>query len=404
MNDSQRSAMLFSFVAAIVAIVGVGPATIAANELASLSDEFSSSASLVDWQRRYTTEAPLVDSLERWEIDPADGVGAMLMMPHTVSWYESYRGPLAYKPVTGDFAITTHVEVNNRQGSGLPTSSYSLAGIMVRTPPATAQVPENYVFLSLGYGDVDHPSHPAPGPHFEVKTTEDGSSDLQLSSTSALSVDLQIARLGDTVVALYRRPDEDWVVHRVYDRDDFPATLQVGLVAYTDWDKVATYSPAYHNATVLDPPIEGDPSSEPGLPFRPDLVAQFDFARFFRPIVPDGVNPATASDAELLSFLGATASWPYRPGDANLDGAVDRTDAAQLATSFGMPSDAIWQMGDFNGDEAVTLADVAMLHANIDASTAASAIAVPEPPSMSLPALAILCTLSGTARRQRSTQ
>lgn len=372
-----------------------------ANELAWLSDEFSDANTIANWQRRYETESPAVDGLERWEIDGVDAPGAMLMMPHTVTWYQGYRGPLAYKNVTGDFAITTHVDVDNRQGTGMPTSAFSLAGIMIRTAPVIRNAPENYVFLSLGYGAENHPSTPGPGPHFEVKTTENGNSVLHLSPAETLSVDLQIARVGDTVVTLYRRPSEDWTVHRVYERDDFPETLQVGLVAYTDWDKVATYTPEYHNSTVLDPPIAGDPSSNPGLPFRPDLIAEFDYARFFRPSVPDGIDPATASDAELLSFLGSAASWPYVPGDANFDGAVNRLDAAALAANFGVAGGATWQMGDFDGDAAVTLADLALWQANVDASAvtlaAASHVAVPEPGGVALVVVAAV-VLSGAAK------
>lgn len=29
------------------------------------------------------------------------------MMPFTVTWYQDYAGPLPFKNVTGDFAITT---------------------------------------------------------------------------------------------------------------------------------------------------------------------------------------------------------------------------------------------------------------------------------------------------------
>jgi hypothetical protein len=134
-------------------------------------------------------------------------------------------------------------------------------------------------------------------------------------------------------------------------------------------------------------------------------VAEFDYARFFRPAVPEGVNPATASNAELLSFLGSAASWPYRPGDANVDGAVNRLDAALLAANFGTTSDATWAMGDFDGDQAVTTGDLAMLQANMDALavnsavfSAASSAAVPEPAGVSLLAIALIGTLSAAAK------
>jgi hypothetical protein len=384
----------FSGLLLVLLFVAVAQRSALANDLAALSDEFSSTATAGNWQRRFVTEAPGADPLERWEINAGDAPGAMLMMPHTVSWFQPYRGPLVYKAVTGDFAITTHVEVSNRQGTGMPGSEYSLAGIMLRSPLAAANAPENYVSLSLGYGDVNHPSNPGPGPHFEVKTTENGTSNLHLSPAGTLSVDLQFARLGETVVALYRRPGEDWTVHRVYERDDFPETLQVGLVAYTDWNKVSSYSPDFHNTHVLAPPIPGDPSSNPALAFRPDLVAEFDYARFVRPIVPEGVDPATASQGTLLSFLGDSASWPYAPGDLTLDGMVDGHDAGLFAQHFGTASGATWATGDFDADGAVTILDLALLQANLSGGMVLGAAnsapaSVPEPSALGLFAIAI---------------
>jgi hypothetical protein len=49
------------------------------------------------------------------------------------------------------------------------------------------------------------------------------------------------------------------------------------------------------------------------------------------------------------------------PGDANCDGVVNRVDAAILALEFGRASDADWKRGDFNGDRRVDLHDLAIL-------------------------------------------
>lgn len=54
----------------LVAATAQRPAN--ANDLATLSDEFSSAATLGDWQRRFVTESPGADSLERWEINAGD--------------------------------------------------------------------------------------------------------------------------------------------------------------------------------------------------------------------------------------------------------------------------------------------------------------------------------------------
>ncbi len=69
-------------------------------------------------------------------------------------------------------------------------------------------------------------------------------------------------------------------------------------------------------------------------------------------------------------------------GDANLDGRVDRADAAILSRSFGTA--ALWRTGDFDGDRLATLTDAAMLQAGmspaaspgLDAPQAAAALRV----------------------------
>ncbi|MEX2188301.1 MAG: lamin tail domain-containing protein [Pirellulales bacterium] len=48
-------------------------------------------------------------------------------------------------------------------------------------------------------------------------------------------------------------------------------------------------------------------------------------------------------------------------GDANLDGRVDRADAAIVAGNFGAIGSGRWSLGDFNGDTAVGLADLALV-------------------------------------------
>jgi hypothetical protein len=97
-------------------------------------------------------------------------------------------------------------------------------------------------------------------------------------------------------------------VHRRYFRDDFPARLQVGMVTYTDWEIVQNWPEQDHNVNQITHEF-----GNPGQPSNPDLIASFDYFRFRRPQIPAGLegadfsNPAAVSDAQLLSFLGATA-------------------------------------------------------------------------------------------------
>jgi hypothetical protein len=65
------------------------------------------------------------------------------------------------------------------------------------------------------------------------------------------------------------------------------------------------------------------------------------------------------------------------PGDTNGDGHVDQTDAATVATHWGM-SGMSWSDGDFNGDGVVNAADASILAANWGHGTS-EAGAVPEP-------------------------
>jgi len=72
------------------------------------------------------------------------------------------------------------------------------------------------------------------------------------------------------------------------------------------------------------------------------------------------------------------------PGDANLDGKVDATDAATLASNwlYGVGAenpDAKWKMGDFNGDRQVDDADATLLATNWQYGVTSEAASAPEP-------------------------
>jgi hypothetical protein len=291
-------------------------------EIAPLSDEFDDPNSIADWQRINEVEGWNADQLQLWNVDQTQS-GRMVMQPHTVVWYENWRGPMVFKEVAGDFVFTTEVHIGDRDDVGgsdaddVPNdAAYSLGGLMIRTPrditdPAVDWQPgsqlddgtnngENYVFLSLGHG-VDGQFS------FEVKTTRNSSSQLELTplGMTANTATLRIARIGTSVITMYRLPGEDWTVHRRFDRPDMPETLQLGMVTYTDWNKASDFDPFVHNSTVLQSGVV-DPT--PAEPFNPDLVASFEYARFARPDVPvelSGVDLVNAaSDEQLLSFLG----------------------------------------------------------------------------------------------------
>ncbi len=268
----------------------------AGDDLAQLSDDFSDPARLSAWQRVFQVEGWGFDQLELQDVGQTRA-GWLTLVPYTSSWYEDYRGVLMFKPVSGDFVVTTDLEASDRAGTGAPSRTYSLAGIMVRSPrvvtPATwARGGENYVFLSLGAANN-------PGTfQTEVKTTVQSASTIEIDSAPSGRTALRFARIGPAVICLIRPTGTTWRVHRRFRRADFPQTLQVGLTVYTDWDTIfpaLTYE--QHNTTQ----IRGG---------MPDLRAHFDHVSYARPQVPPALSgrdlsdPNQVSEAELLSFLG----------------------------------------------------------------------------------------------------
>lgn len=288
--------------AAALLLLALASPAVAADDLTPLSDEFNDASTLSQWQRVYAVEGWNADQLEKQDIN-STRAGRMFMMPFTSTWYNDYRGELTFKNVTGDFIATADVEVTSRSGSGAPRSNYSLAGIMIRaprniTPQTWRPGGENYVFLSLGAAN-------APGTfQFEVKTTVNSVSTLPIISAPGNRAVIRIARIGPHIITL-RNTDGTWVVHRRFNRADFPQTMQVGMTVYTDFATCSTFAPLVHNSMVI-------------RIGNPDLLAYFDYFRFARPVVPasltsaDLSNPNAVSDAQLLTFLGATVGAPGR--------------------------------------------------------------------------------------------
>lgn len=304
---------------------------LAADDLTDLSDDFENADTLPNWQRIFQTEGWGGDQLETWDIDDTQP-GKMVLAPHTTVWFDDYRGPLVYKEITGDFVVTTQVQIGDRDDIGdsdlddIPNGSeFSLAGLMIRTPRNIVNPEldwsegsqeddgtnngENYVFLSLGWGNS--------GDEFELetKTTRNSDSELFLQDMGNNSViNLQIARIGDTVYTLYQIPGEEWVLNSRVPRPDLPETLQVGMVAYTDWEKANDYDPFYQNNNTLQP---GGFDPTPYVPFQPDLVAGFEYIQFDRPEIPEYLQDTTlgihATNLQLLSFLGENVNSPILP-------------------------------------------------------------------------------------------
>lgn len=306
---------------------------LAATPIAGLSDEFNDATTLAQWNEIAEAEGwgPRGMQLNELSINTSQP-GRMVLQPHTGGWYEDWRGTLVYKEVTGDFVATTRVRISDRDDIGnsdedsIPgDGDYSLGGLMIRTPrdiengaadwaPGSRQDDgtnngENYIFLSMGFTTGDNRFS------FEVKSTRNSSSHLQITPLSATpdEVELQIARIGTSIITLYRlEGGTEWTVHRRYSRPDMPPTMQIGMVAYTDWEKLNDFAPVVHNANALAPGAIADPT--PWQPFHPDITAAYDYTRFARPDVPaalagaDLSNPGEVPDRLLLTFLGSAAN------------------------------------------------------------------------------------------------
>lgn len=273
--------------------------------------------------------------------------------------------------------MTTEVLARNRINNLRPTSQFSLASIMVRAPQDYGKAPlqwvedeQNYVFLACGYGQGNCAGECQA--QLEVKTTINSSSSLNITDIGTNHVQLRVVRIGNAVVVMYREmPEGSWILHRRYDRSDFPDTLQVGLTTYTDWSKVQSVGYAFHNQNTLLPGVSGDPSPE--TPFDPTLIAEFDFYRlteFIRPMdlqTADFSNPSEVTNETLLSLLDFQ-SLPHCPKRMHvLQPFIDipfinqRADTLKISSKLGAESNLLFTTQCFEGEPEFELSNGASL-------------------------------------------
>jgi len=296
------SALLFSF---------LGQA-----QIDTLSDEFNRTCNFGDWKDLDVEEGWNASHMEEIDVD-GEVAGHMNMMPYSTAWFQDRRSNLYYKEVAGDFVFTTKVYATNRDETSYPGPTYSLSGAMLRSPKDITDAStewvagdENYVFLALGNAATNHPTcSGCPAPHFEVKSTTNSSSSLNVTSIDTAAAVIRIARIDNAVLVLYALPGEDFQVRQRYNRGDMPDTLQVGLVAYTDWGNTGGFNQTFHNLYVMNTDLYPDQLNY--MPtFNPQIKAHFDYARFTDldiPVEYEGanfLNTAEVTDAELVSIFG----------------------------------------------------------------------------------------------------
>ena len=266
------------------------------DDLAALSDEFDNAQSLPNWRNLATVEG-FPNQIEKADVNTTSP-GQLFVMPYTSTWFEDYRGVYLYKAVTGDFDVTTRIQATGKQGP-IPDRTFSLTGLMARAPrniTLDTWTPghENWVFITTGYGDND--PRRSGKQQIETKTTVNSHSVLELVPVKTGWVDLRVVRVGPTFLMLYRPDGGAWTLSKRYTRTDLPATLQVGLNAYTNWEGIEDEAPVFNRTLVTKPRS------------APDLLVHSDYIRFHRPQIADSVRAKIAgaglNNAEWLEAIG----------------------------------------------------------------------------------------------------
>ncbi|MEM6432663.1 MAG: hypothetical protein AAF773_02220 [Cyanobacteria bacterium P01_D01_bin.115] len=208
------------------------------NDLRSLSTRFDTPQALEGWQ-----EFQVAGWVSKWEAPRVED-GLLLLQPRASGWFEDNTAGHLYQEVTGDFIVTTRLRVEGTQSS-VPQRSFSLAGLFIRAPRAVTAATwepnqENWLFFSVGT------AFPAGQPQFEIKSTYNSLSTLKISEAQAGWMRLRVTRSGELFTLLYQADGSgEWTVLDQFIRPDLPATLNVGLTAYADWDSLAPDYPNY---------------------------------------------------------------------------------------------------------------------------------------------------------------
>jgi hypothetical protein len=238
------------------------------SDLQSLSTRFVSPASLQGWQ-----QFQVQGWVPKWEPPKVEG-GRLVLRPKSSGWFEDNTAGHLYRQVTGDFIVTTRLKVEGTR-TPVPQRSFSLAGLFIREPHAINQAnwkpkQENWLFFSAGT------AFPAGRSQFEIKSTYNSLSTLKISDAKPGWVRLRIARSGELFTLLYREDGaNEWKVLDQFIRPDLPATLNVGLTAYADWDSMAPDYPNYQKY-----------NQQGAATQNADLVAYVESIDFRRPSTP----------------------------------------------------------------------------------------------------------------------
>jgi hypothetical protein len=150
--------------------------------------------------------------------------GQLVLQPFADTvWIDDRVSVLLWKAVEGDFVATAAVTSRRAEDPGaLPNAGFRFGGLMARNPDEHHG--ENYVFVVLGT-DID--------PSVESKSTRDSASEYAGPPWPSASGEVRICRVGSSFRMLVREGGA-WQVTNEFVREDMPAVLQVGPIAYNN--------------------------------------------------------------------------------------------------------------------------------------------------------------------------
>ncbi|NVJ60992.1 MAG: hypothetical protein HWE27_11410 [Gammaproteobacteria bacterium] len=251
-----------------------------------ISDEFSEPTSLDNWTRLHQVESrpaqyTLVDV-------NGENESQLTLEPTNTGWYQNQDGPLFFKNISGNFVVSTQVNVGQPdEPLSAPASNYNAAGVMVRSPLSNNTISEDWLMVVVGRQG---------GWLGSLAESTNNSTTQIISNVGAIDGEVRICRI-DNTFRLYRQMDNEqsWSLLATFDRPDMPLELQAGVTAHA-WSGPA------------------------------DIQAQFEYARFAT------VNNESECTLPIEESAGGTGS--DGDGDGGNDGDGDGSGVAEFNDEF----------------------------------------------------------------------
>ena len=239
-----------------------------AQDLREFNDDFTTNT-LQHWKSFHQQEG-WPDFAKEVHVN-ANNSGVFYLEPEVGFWYgEIHAGPYYFKELPkGDFTVVTKVKVEGRNTS-TPSRSFSLAGLMLRAKrpvnvAKTVKGHENWLFMSTGYAKGKN------RPQFETKVTVNGKSKLKIYPATAGWVELAIMKQGSTFKLGYKK-EGTWTVVRTIENAQMNTGLQVGFIAYTDFNGKMKRRYIFNRERL---------NNEVFKDGQPDVKASFDYIKFY---------------------------------------------------------------------------------------------------------------------------